>query len=144
MCFLFPVTLEKTWSSQRIGMKTTQQAFFILIFMTGEQRSHIFTSFCEIPRGETLGCHRQQRKNKSHGFRQRPGEHTSCSPCTPACTYCQVQTMGKSRVCVGHRLCRNLSPAPKTVAFIYCFEQGGLLLPNQVQPPCCLLVASQL
>lgn len=35
MCFLFPVTLEKTWSSQRIGMKTTQQAFFILIFMTG-------------------------------------------------------------------------------------------------------------
>lgn len=100
------------------------------------QRSHTFTSFCEIPRGETLGCHRQQRKNKSQGFRQRPGEHTSHSPCIPACPYCQVQTMGKSRVCVGHRLCRKLSPALKTVAFIYCFEKGGLLLPNQVQPPC--------
>lgn len=120
----YTCTLEKIRGSQGKGMKATQQAFFILIFMRGGQRNQTFTSFCEILTGETpLPAREEQGLPYQTAAKSA---YTSLHTHLSTCLLSGTSHGKKSRVCGGHGTCRKLSPVPKTVGFIYEFEQRGL------------------
>lgn len=120
-------------------MKVTHHKDSIPIFMKGCQRNQTSKSFCRILAGDALGYIPQQGLPYQAAARS---PYISLHKRTSAHAYCQVQAIGEKKKNPGFvEDVQEALPIPRTVGFIYEFEQRGLCCLNKCSP---LVVASQL
>lgn len=140
----YTCTLEKIWGSQRKGMKATQQAFFILIFMRGGQRNQLLQVSVKFWQGTPLGISPSKGRARAT-IPDSSQVSTHLAPHTPQhMPTVRCKPWEKKQGLWRTWDLQKALPCSQNSCFYLWIWAKRPLLPNQVQPPCCSITAVNL